>query len=282
MIQIRKLCLALALLAINVQAATEHWTPKLYTYCMDMADARKRTVPEQAQLLKELGFDGAGFGLWLDAKCEQNLKIFDDAGLQVFMFHTFIKYGTNGFTLDPRMPDTIRKLKGRPVTLCTLLSGLKPGDPKGMDSAVKLLREMGDLAQASGIRISVYHHLNDWTETLPFAIEVMKQVNHPAVGFNFNLYHWLRVTGTEEYKTLLKENAAKLFGVVICGAQVGTKTWTNGLIQPLDQGDFDNRKLVDYLNEIGYRGPVGLMCFGIPGDARPHLERSMKVWKSWQ
>jgi sugar phosphate isomerase/epimerase len=110
----------------------------------------------------------------------------------------------------------------------------------------------------------------------------MKQVNHPAVGFNFNLYHFLRVDGNVDYKPLLRENISKLFGVVICGAQLGTKTWTNGLIQPLDQGDFDNRQLLSFLRDTGYRGPIGLMCFGIPGDARPHLERSMKVWKGWQ
>ena len=58
-----------------------------------------------------------------------------------------------------------------------------------------------------------------------------------------------------------------------------TKTWTNGLIQPLDQGDFDNRQLLATLREIGYRGPIGLMCYGIPGDARDHLARSMAAWK---
>ena len=34
--------------------------------------------------------------------------------------------------------------------------------------------------------------------------------------------------------------------------------------------------------EIGYTGPVGLMCYGIPDNTREHLSRSMKTWKSWQ
>ncbi len=54
----------------------------------------------------------------------------------------------------------------------------------------------------------------------------------------------------------------KLFCVTICGAQIGAQTWTNGLIQPLDRGDFDNRALLATLREIGYRGPVGIMCYG--------------------
>ena len=67
----------------------------------------------------------------------------------------------------------------------------------------------------------------------------------------------------------------------MCGAQIGANAWTNGLIQPLDQGDFDNRALLATLREIGYQGPVGIMCFGLPGDAREYLQRSMKTWKSW-
>jgi hypothetical protein len=69
--------------------------------------------------------------------------------------------------------------------------------------------------------------------------------------------------------------------VTICGAQVGANTWTNGLIQPLDQGDFDNRALLATLREIGYPGPVGVMCYGIPGEPREHLTRSLNAWKAW-
>ena len=80
---------------------------------------------------------------------------------------------------------------------------------------------------------------------------------------------------------LRRANADKLFCVTLCGAQIGAKTWTNGLIQPLDQGDFDNRAFLATLREIGYKGPVGVMCYGIPGDAREHLARSIAAWKKF-
>ena len=80
---------------------------------------------------------------------------------------------------------------------------------------------------------------------------------------------------------MLRENAKRIFAVTINGAQVGTEAWTGGLIQPLDRGDFDNRELLQLLREIGYSGPVGLMCYGIPGDVQVHLARSMKLWKQW-
>jgi hypothetical protein len=89
----------------------------------------------------------------------------------------------------------------------------------------------------------------------------------------------LKVDGQRDWRPVLREHAAKLFCVTINGATTGAKTWTNGLIRPLDEGDFDNRQLIAVLEEIKYAGPVGLMCYGVPGDAREHLGRSMKAWR---
>ena len=69
--------------------------------------------------------------------------------------------------------------------------------------------------------------------------------------------------------------------MTICGATRGAKTWTNGLIRPLDEGDFDNHALVAYLREIGYRGPIGAMCYGIPGKPEEYLPRTLKMLKAW-
>jgi sugar phosphate isomerase/epimerase len=238
------------------------WAPKLYGFCVDTHDAKKRSMPEQAQMLRELGFDGAGYPLWLDESLEKNLRTLDESGLTVYLLHASINVDPKSPPYDPRLPDAIRKLKGRPVTISVLLRGFPPAQ--------------------SGLRISIYHHTGDWTESLLFALRVVKEVDHPQVGANFNLCHWLMVDGDKDYRPVLRENAAKIFAVTINGAKLGSKTWTNGLIQPLDQGDFDNRQLLRTLREIGYRGPIGLMCYGIPGDAREHLERSIKVWRTWE
>lgn len=258
------------------------WWPKLYGFCIETHDSKKRTLPEQAALLRELGFDGAGYPLWLDESLERNLKTLDDAGLALFLVHTrvSVKPGTGAY--DPRILDAMGKLKGRPTTLSVLLQGLPPGDPQGEPQAVRALRELGQSARTHGLRVSIYHHTGDWTQSLLDAIRVARKVQHPAVGVNFNLCHWLMVDGDKDYRPVLRANADILFAVTLNGAQRGAKTWTNGLIQPLDSGDFDNRELLATLREIGYRGPVGLMCYGIPGDARQHLQRSMRVWKAWQ
>jgi sugar phosphate isomerase/epimerase len=53
-------------------------------------------------------------------------------------------------------------------------------------------------------------------------------------------------------------------------------------IQPLGQGSFDVGALLKTLRELGYSGPIGLQCYGIGGDAREHLARSMATWRRLQ
>jgi len=268
---------------------------KFYTQCLEVGvpGVKPRPVAEQVKLLRETGFDGASYSIWLDEKERRdNLRAFDEGGLKVFMFESgglnispqavsFLTPGC-GSCPDRRLLSAIRDLKGRDVIISSNFFGRKPAEPEGIEQAVRALRELGDVAAEAGARISIYNHDGHWPQSVPFNIEVVKKVNHPRVGFNFNVCHWVKDEGARDYAPLLRENAAKLFCVNICGSEIGAP-WdkVNGLVQPLDGGNFDNRALVALLAEIGYTGPVGLMCIGIRGDPREHLTRSMNVWKSW-
>ncbi len=258
--------------------------PKVYAYCVEVgvAGVKPRGATELAKMLREAGFDGAGYSILTGPRLDETLRASDAAGLKVYLLQTSINLAPKAAArYDAQVLQAIGKLKGRPVTVVVTLGGLKPGDPTGMEPAMQALRELGDAAAEAGVRISVYNHVNCWNESVPFNVELVKKVNHPQVGFNFNVCHWLKVEGKKDYRPLLRANAGKLFCVTICGAQIGANGWTNGLIQPLDRGDFDNRALLATLREIGYQGPVGIMCYGIPGDAREYLQRSMKTWKAW-
>lgn len=274
-----------AIASAPVAPAADVAPREFYAYCIEMGvpKIKPRPLAEQAAMLRELGYDGIGWELRTDGSIEAALGTLDDAGLRLHMVWATANVNpSKGPAFSAALPDAIRKLKGRPTTVSVLLGGLKPADPQGMEPAVKALRELGDVAAEADVRISIYNHVNNWGESLPFIAEVVRAANHPRVGFNFNLCHWLKVDGDKDYAPLLRENAGKLFCVTINGARVGATAWADGLIQPLDKGDFDNRRLLALLDDIGYRGPVGLMCFSVAGDPRDHLSRSMRVWMSWR
>jgi len=96
----------------------------------------------------------------------------------------------------------------------------------------------------------------------------------------FNLCHWLRVDKQRDYQSLLKRAMPRLWAVSINGADSrDDKPGWDHYIQPLDKGSFNVAALLATLKELGYKGPIGLQCYGIGGDAREHLARSMIAWR---
>jgi sugar phosphate isomerase/epimerase len=248
---------------------------------MDTHDARKRTLAEQASLLRELGYDGAGH-LWLDS-VRDRLATLDAAGLKLFQIYMRLNVGPDAKqAYDPRLSETLPLLRGRGVSLAILAEGGRPSDEALDARAVDLLREMADMARPHGVRVALYPHVKNWLERVEDGIRVAWKVDRPNLGTMFNLCHWLKVGDESQGRTLLKAAMPNLFAVTINGADTGTeiKSGKGNWVQPLDSGSFDVYGFLRMLKELGYSGPIGLQCYGIPGDAREHLSRSIAAWRS--
>jgi hypothetical protein len=87
------------------------------------------------------------------------------------------------------------------------------------------------------------------------------------------------VDPSRDYKPLLQQAVPRLWPVSINGADDHDENpgWSR-YIQPLDSGNFDVATFLKTLRNLGYNGPVGLQCYGIAGDVRVHLARSMAAW----
>jgi sugar phosphate isomerase/epimerase len=229
-------------------------------------------------MLKELGYEGVGH-IYLD-KVAERLKTLDDAGLKRFQITMAVELGPDKQPYDARFQDVLALIKGRRVQFCLLVNGMKSSDPSVDPHAVKILREMSDLAKDSGAQLLLYPHQGSWIERLEDSMRVAEKVDRPNVGVMFNLCHWLRVDKSRDYKPLLKQAMPRLWAVSINGAEnFDEKPGWNGYIQPLDRGSFDVGGLLKTLKELGYQGPIGLQCYGIGGDAKEHLAHSMTAWQ---
>ncbi len=266
---------ALFLAALDSAAGA---TNAFFPFCIDWHDAKKRSLAEQAQMLKELGYDGVGH-IWLD-KVAERLKTLDDAGLKLFQITMVVEVATNKPAYDPRFKEVLALVKGRQVQFDLLVNGMKPSDPSVDPHAVVILREMSDLARDSGAQLLLYPHQGSWVERIEDSIRVAEKVDRPNVGVMFNLCHWLRVDKQRDYKPLLKQALPRLWAVSINGAdEFSDQPGWDRYIQPLGQGNFDVAGFLQTLRDLGYRGPIGLQCYGIGGDTREHLERSMTAWR---
>ncbi|MFH1924537.1 MAG: TIM barrel protein [Planctomycetota bacterium] len=272
-------CACFALPAKGAEPGAARPGNPIFAFCMDTHDAKKRTLPEQAEMLKELGFDGAGHvGL---ENVPERLRTLDAAGLKLFLLGLRIDLTAKDRPYLPQLKEVLPLLKGRDVALYVTIGGMKPADPAGEALAVPMLREMADVAAESGVRVVLYCHTGDWLVRVDHAVALSKQVDRPNLGFIFNLCHWLRNEEPTDLKALLGPAMPYLFAVSINGADVAGKSepgWDR-LIQPLDQGTFDIYALLKTLQALDYRGPVALMCYGIGGDAREHLTGSIAQWR---
>jgi len=266
------------LILLNLAGAAEPRAYPFFPFCIDWHDARKRSFQEQAVMLKELGYDGVGH-VWLDNLAER-VKTLDEAGLKLFQITMTVDFAPDKPAYDARFKEVLALVKGRHVQFALLLNGMRPSDPSVDPHAVEILREMSDLARDSGSQLLLYPHQSSWVERIEDSIRVADKVNRPNVGVMFNLCHWLRVDKQRDYQPLLKQALPRLWAVSINGAdEFDDKPGWDRYIQPLDKGSFDVAGFLKTLKELGYKGPIGLQCYGIGGDAREHLARSIATWR---
>ena len=250
-----------------------------FALCMDTHDAKKRNLSEQALMLKELGYAGAAH-LWLDGLPER-IQTLDASGLKLFQVYLRLDLNSgNQPPYDKRLKDMVPLLKNRDVIIGLLIVGGKPSDESLDERAVGLVREIADLGQPFGVRVALYPHVGDWLLRVEDAIRVAQKADRKNVGVMFNLCHFLKVNNEAGIRKVLQAAQPYLIAISINGCdsaaeiQSGKGQW----IIPLDSGSFDQGMLLKELRGVNYTGPIGLQCYGIPGDAREHLNRSIKAW----
>ncbi|MCX6624864.1 MAG: TIM barrel protein [Acidobacteria bacterium] len=266
--------------AAPVLAAARFDNP-FFALCMDTHDEKKRNLAEQAQMLRELGYAGAGH-LWFDNVAER-LATLDHEGLKLFQIYMRVDLGPKAKEpYDPRLRQVLPLLKGRDIQLAALITGSRPSDPALDERAVAVLREIGDAAAPYGVKVALYPHQANWLETVEDTVRIAQKAGRANIGGMFNLCHWLKVGNETELKPLLRAALPHLLAVSINGSDRGAeiKAGTGKWIQPLDSGTFDMPGFLAELRQAGFRGPIGLQCYGIPGDAAIHLRRSMSAWRA--
>jgi sugar phosphate isomerase/epimerase len=251
-------------------------------FAMNTGTNRKGlSTAQQAQMLKELGYDGIGYS-GIDG-IDEMLGELEKRDLKMFSTYLGISIDPDSRKYDPRLKEAITGLKGKDVVLWLNVTSkqFKSSSEEGDRYAVEVIREIADMAQESDLKVALYPHITSWVERVGDAVRIAKKVDRKNVGATFNLCHWLKVEGQQDMRPLMETAMPHLFLVTINGADRGdTKQmgWDR-LIRPLDSGTFDTYQFVKTLKELGYDGPIGLQHYGIKGDARENLTRSMKAWR---
>ncbi len=239
----------------------------------------KWTAQEQAQCVKELGFDGIGYNYnekkpelldeWLTELHQRGLKLVDlYSGLNFPKSPSARPYD---FLREP-----IRKLKGQETILWLPIWG-HPHDEPFDEEAVKMISEVADWCQESGIKLCLYAHGGAYTNTADDCLRLAKKVNRPGVvGVSINLLHERSGGNTDRLTQLPGEMGGYLFMVSINGSDPEKRG-----VLPLGKGGFDVYPFLKALRDAHYHGPIGIQCINRPGDMRQNLISDMAQWKAW-
>ena len=243
-------------------------------------DAAHQTADAQVDMIADLGFAGIGPTYTTPDALRDMLAALDHQHLRLFALYLHLDLDA-ATPVSPQILDSINQLRGREGTILWLFvttAALKPSDPAGDARAVPVLRELATLAEQAKLCVALYPHTGLWVERVEDAVRLARQVDRKNLGVTFNLCHWLMVDG-KDLDARLADARPMLMAVTLNGADTGGKDWGK-LIQPLDSGTFPVPDLLDKLRSLDYHGPVGLQHYGIAGDARANLQRSMNGWRS--
>ena len=240
----------------------------------------------KASLLKSIGFEALeGFGLsdFFELK-----KALTHNGLMMPVNYISLNFGQEGKPFNPSSNEIKSMIKAmdRGSLIYFLVSSIdfKENRTRGDQVLTGILKDLSDFAVQYGIKLCVYPHVLTYCETVANSVKLAKLVNRPNFGASMNLCHLLKVEGAEGIETTIKEFTPWLVAVNICGADDGdtrNMDWDR-LIQPLGQGSFDTYRIVKLLIDNGYKGPIGLQCYNLKGDAAETLTRSLNTWKSYK
>ena len=254
-----------------------------YAYCVGIGvDKESGTLQAQLRLpaiLAELGYSGMAF-VGLEGAVEM-LQALESRGLRLFAVYTPLNVDAGDPGYDPRLRELIPKLQGHGTMVWLVVNSRehKPSSTSADARAVALLREIADQAEPFGVSISLYPHRGAYAERMEDVVRLAQKAARKNVGVTFGLCHYLAVDEAKNLDRVLAMCRPHLTMVTINGTSGYDPKDRAAWIQTLDQGTFDVSRVLRTLRKLQYEGPIGIIAYGIKGDPRDILARSMKAWR---
>ena len=265
---------AMTLFAAAPLAAASPLTNPFFVFDNGTGRDQHVSLEDQAELVKRTGYAGLGFSG--TEHIPEVLQALESRGLRLFSIYVGANLDGDKPTYDPGLPEAIRQLQGHGTVIWLTVSGSAPdADAR----ATSVVRDIADMAAASGLRVALYPHFGLYVGRVEDALRVAKNVDRPNVGVTFNLAHFLAAKDEPNLDVRTRQALPYLSLVSINGAD-HEGGWDR-LIQPLDRGEFDVYSMLEKLVMLGYHGPIGLQCYQVPGDREENLTRSMAAWRKF-
>lgn len=237
---------------------------------------------DKFKLVKDLGFDGIEFNSPLDLPLKDLLEARDKTGVEIPSTVNKDHWGKpisdpdpaiRQFTIDSmaRSLEQTKELGGDTVLLVPGVVSDTVSYKTAYDNALDSIRKMIPHAEKTGVKIALENVWNNFILSPIEAKDFLDKIDHPLVGWYFDLGnilrygwpdHWLEVLGDKVFKLHVKEYSKKIMNEQGLG---------KGFNVELTQGDVNWSQVMKTIKDINYKGQY--MTLEVNGGDRTVLKK---------
>lgn len=237
---------------------------------------------DKFKLVKDLGFDGIEFNSPLDLPLKELLEARDKTGVEIPSTVNKDHWGKpisdpdpaiRKFTIDSmaRSLEQTKELGGDTVLLVPGVVSDTVSYKTAYDNALDSIRKMIPHAEKTGVKIALENVWNNFILSPIEAKDFLDKIDHPLVGWYFDLGnilrygwpdHWLEVLGDKVFKLHVKEYSKKIMNEQGLG---------KGFNVELTQGDVNWSQVMKTIKDINYKGQY--MTLEVNGGDRTVLKK---------
>ncbi|MBV2225838.1 MAG: sugar phosphate isomerase/epimerase [Sphingobacterium mizutaii] len=237
---------------------------------------------DKFKLVKDLGFDGIEFNSPLDIPLDDLLEARDKTGIEVPSTVNKDHWGkpisdpdpaVRQFTIDSmaKSLEQTKELGGDTVLLVPGVVSDTVSYKTAYGNALDSIRKMIPHAEKTGVKIALENVWNNFILSPIEAKDFLDKIDHPLVGWYFDLGnilrygwpdHWLEVLGDKVFKLHVKEYSKKIMNEEGLG---------KGFNVELTQGDVNWSQVMKTIKDINYKGQY--MTLEVNGGDRTVLKK---------
>lgn len=240
------------------------------------------SLVDRFKLAKDLGFDGVELNSPVDFKLSEIVHAKEQSGIEL---PSVVNKDHWNFPLSDPDPEVRKKciesvaqslqeakeLGGETVLVVPGVVNEKVPYEQAYITSQNAVRELIPFAEKTGMQIALENVWNNFLISPVEAKRFIDEINHPLVGWYFDIGNVLRYGWPEHWIHTLRFRILKLHVKEFSRERMQTKGLWEGFNVDLLEGDNNWPVVMKALHDINYRG--GWLTAEVPGGDRRHLKK---------
>jgi len=240
---------------------------------------------DKFKMIKDIGFDGIEFNSPLDVSIDELLKVKEKTGLElpstVNKDHWTKPLSHPDKEIRQACIDSVTKsledtkaLGGDTVLVVPGVVNETVSYEQAYNTALDSIRMLIPAVEKTGVKIGLENVWNNFLLSPVEAKRFVDDINHPLIGWYFDIGNVLRYGWPEQWIATLKHRIFKLHLKEFSREIMNTKGLREGFNVDLMQGDNNWPVVMKAVANMGYSG--GWITAEVGGGDRTHLEKISK------